>query len=382
MAIRNGVHFIATAYEVFVSQKNFNDLRSPKFTYPDIDFKSFNTELRIVVTTEFENKIPNAFIHYELLHYNNVVTEIEDELITDHFLADKIWYPISRGSFEMVRDLLNDLKINVGGIKLKDYLSLRKADVPAYIIEFRDNYKDHKQNEQGALIHPDIADFNAIYYDYQILGYKWLKSICHEGFGCILGDEMGLGKTIQVIGLILQEKNNGFKSNIVVCPSSLMENWRREIKKFAPTVITYIHSGYRRTGYQEVLEKYDVIITSYDVLIRDVELLNRTQWNIIICDEAQAIKNHESHRSVAVKKLIAKCRIAVSGTPMENSLSDIWSLFDFIIPEFLGTYSQFTSLFSNNVEGAKKLEPLISPLILRRLVKEVASDLPPRIDIP
>jgi SNF2 family DNA or RNA helicase len=117
-------------------------------------------------------------------------------------------------------------------------------------------------------------------------------------------------------------------------------------------------------------------------MIRDVELLNRIDWNVMVCDEAQAIKNYESQRSIAVRKIHSNSRIAVSGTPFENRLTDIWSLFDFIVPGLLGGVEYFNKNYPNSISGAQKLEPIISPLILRRLVKDVADDLPERIDIP
>ena len=367
------------ARDVFLAIKG-NDNLSPCEKLSKIEFTLFNVDLRLIVESFTENGVPRTNVTGELVHYNQVVGELDYFPRTDHCLIDGVWFPISKSTYLSIKQSIDDIKINFGSISLKEYLSIRKLDQSDFEVVYRQRSSE-AQVDSGSLDHPIIDGFNAQFYDYQILGYNWLRNICNEGFGCILGDEMGLGKTIQVIAVLLDEKNIGARGSLVICPSSLMENWKREIFKFAPSVSTYIHSGSSRTGFQEVLMEYNVVITSYDAMIRDVELLNRIDWNIIVCDEAQAIKNYESQRSIAIRKIQSNSRIAVSGTPFENRLTDIWSLSDFIVPGFLGGLDHFNIRFPNSLEGAQKLEPIISPLILRRLVKDVADDLPERIDI-
>lgn len=368
------------AREIFLSIKG-NANVSPLEKLSQIEFTPYNADLRLVVDSFTEKGVPNTIVTGELIHYSKVVGELEYFPKTDHCLIEGVWFPISRGTYMSIKETLDEIKLDFGSISLKKYLLLRKLDQTDFEIVYRQR-SQQETVDLDSLDHPIIEGFNAKFYDYQILGYNWLRNICNEGFGCILGDEMGLGKTIQVIAVLLDEKNQGSGSSLVICPSSLMENWKREIFKFAPSVSTYIHSGSGRTGFQEVLMEYNTVITSYDVMIRDVELLNRIQWNIIICDEAQAIKNYESQRSIAIRKIHSNSRIAVSGTPFENRLTDIWSLFDFIVPGFIGGLDHFNINYPNSIEGAQSLEPIISPLILRRLVKDVANDLPERIDIP
>ena len=376
----NGVPNSVDAREIFLSIKGNNNV-SPTEKLDQIEFTLYNVDLRLVVESFTENGVPITIVTGELVHYNKTIGELDSFPGTDHCLIDGVWFPISRSTYTSIKEAIDQIQMDFGSISLKKYLLLRKLDQTDFEIVYRQR-SEPETIDPSSLDHPIIEGFNAKFYDYQILGYNWIRNICNEGFGCVLGDEMGLGKTIQVIAVLLDEKNKGADSSLVICPSSLMENWKREIFKFAPSVSTYIHSGSARTGFQEVLLEYNVVITSYDVMIRDVELLNRIDWNVIVCDEAQAIKNYESQRSIAVRKIHSNSRIAVSGTPFENRLTDIWSLFDFIVPGFLGGLDHFNINYPNSIEGAQKLEPIISPLILRRLVKDVADDLPERIDIP
>ena len=380
MSVIDGIPNSVDAREIFVSIKGNNNV-SPSEKLPQVEFTLYNVDLRLVVESFTKNGVPITIVTGELVHYNKAVGELDSFPGTDHCLIDDVWFPISRSTYTSIKEAIDQIEIDFGSISLKKYLLLRKLDQTDFEIVYRQR-PEQETIDPNSLGHPVIEGFNAKLYNYQILGYNWLRNICNEGFGCILGDEMGLGKTIQVIAVLLDEKNKGAGSSLIICPSSLLENWKREIFKFAPSVSTYIHSGSGRTGFQEVLLEFNVVITSYDVMIRDVELLNRIDWNLIVCDEAQAIKNHESQRSIAIRKINSNSRIAVSGTPFENRLTDIWSLFDFILPEFLGGLDHFNINYPNSIEGAQKLEPIISPLILRRLVKGVADDLPERIDIP
>ena len=368
------------AKEIFLSLKGVGNNASPSASLPEIEFKPYNVDLRLVVEISSINGVPKTRVFGELVHYNNAVGELQKFPSSNHCVIGTTWYPILNGTYCSIAEILSDLGISFGYISLKQHLSIRKLYQDDVEIVFR--LLEHADSITTPLSHPIIEGFEAKFYDYQIQGFNWLRHICNEGFGCILSDEMGLGKTIQVIAVLLDEKNKRSTSSLVICPASLMENWKREMFRFAPSLATHIHSGARRTGFQEVLIDYDVVITSYDVTIRDVELLNRINWNIIVCDEAQAIKNYESQRSIAVRQIQSNSRIAVSGTPFENRLTDIWSLFDFIVPGYLGDLNHFNQNYPNSIGGARKLEPVISPLILRRLVKDVAEDLPERIDIP
>ena len=223
---------------------------------------------------------------------------------------------------------------------------------------------------------------------YQILGFKWLKILDSYQFGGILADDMGLGKTIQLLAVILSylEENKNPKPSIVVCPSSLSLNWKNEIKKFAPSIKTLVIHGNAEERKEQIeeIEKYNLIVTSYDLLKRDIEEYKRVDYNFkyIIADEAQYIKNNNTQNARAIKEIRAETRFALTGTPIENSLSELWSIFDFIMPGYLYSYKKFKEIYElpivrdNNEHAMKKLKMLIEPFILRRTKKEVLTELP------
>jgi SNF2 family DNA or RNA helicase len=219
-------------------------------------------------------------------------------------------------------------------------------------------------------------------YPYQVKGLRWLSSISEQGLGCILGDEMGLGKTLQVIALLAAEKNLVRGPNLIICPATILENWRREITKFCPQLTVWLHQGAVRTGSAKLFSVVDVVLTSYDTALRDELLLAEMNWNVLVLDEAQAIKNPDAQRSVAAKSLPRRVSIAVTGTPVENRLEDLWSIADFALPKMLGSRTDFLTHFEDTTTDAQRLGPIVSPILLRRRVAEVANDLPPRIDIP
>ncbi len=301
----------------------------------------------------------------------------------DHVVIGGRWFPFAPGAKDDVLQILGRAGVNdAGTLTLRQYLSLRKE--AAGFPWFRDETADQA-------IHPGLnapvsqealGRFVGTLYPYQHKGWQWLTFIWREGLGAVLADEMGLGKTIQVVALLALPEGDRVAPSLVIAPSTLLENWRREIAKFAPTLRTCIHQGSQRTGdFRELLQR-DVIITSYDTAVRDSSMLRMIEWPIVVLDEAQAIKNPDTKRAVSVKKLRRKVGIAVTGTPIENRLRDLWSILDFCIPGYLGDEATFEQRFSDDLGGATSLEPLVSPVLLRRRVSDVAQDLPPRIDIP
>jgi SNF2 family DNA or RNA helicase len=202
-----------------------------------------------------------------------------------------------------------------------------------------------------------------------------------EGLGCVLGDEMGLGKTVQVIAALAKDREQNSGPTLIVCPTTLIENWRREYARFDPTANVLVHAGPHRAGRKDDLERSDIVLVSYETAVRDVALLEDVDWRSVVADEAQAIKNPQSERSRALKRLRRSSSIAMTGTPVENSLRDLWSLFDFAVPGYLGPLPDFESQYSNSEDDAVQLGPVVRPLILRRLVRDVATDLPERIEI-
>ena len=222
-------------------------------------------------------------------------------------------------------------------------------------------------------------DLNATLRDYQLTGFKWLKTLSHYEFGGILADEMGLGKTLQTIAFLLSEKG---KKSIIVTPTSLIYNWRSEFKKFAPNMKVKIIHGNReeRIFTKEEVKEFDVLITTYGTLRNDYDLYNDINFDFCIIDEAQNIKNPLSQSSEVVKELNAKVKFALTGTPIENNLLELWSLFDYILPGYLYSKKKFQDKFMKRDKGIKELKKLIRPFILRRLKNDVMSELPDKIE--
>lgn len=231
-------------------------------------------------------------------------------------------------------------------------------------------------------------NLNANLRNYQKRGYNWLYRNFRIGLGCILADDMGLGKTLQAITLILKFKQEGHLKNtpaLVIVPTTLITNWINEIQKFAPVLEYHIYHGNNRNLKKDI----DIIITTYGIARSDINILEKVKFQTIIIDEAQNIKNPKTQQSQCIKKLKAKFKIALSGTPVENRLSEYWNIFDFIIPGYLGSLKKFTEEFAKPIElyldhnKAEKFKLLTSPFILRRVKtdKSIITDLPEKFEI-
>jgi SNF2 family DNA or RNA helicase len=220
---------------------------------------------------------------------------------------------------------------------------------------------------------------------YQKDGFSWLVFLHNLNTGGILADDMGLGKTVQCIALLLWAKAKlGRGLNVVVAPTSVVPNWQREIEKFAPGFKTVLWQGPDRQERASELEDADVMITSYALLRRDEEFLQTQEMRYVILDEAQHIKNPLSATARAAKRLKSERRLAMTGTPIENRLSEIWSIFDFVSPGLLGSLNQFEEKYARpiergDVQTAQRLRSTIHPFVLRRTKAEVAQDLPEKI---
>ena len=228
---------------------------------------------------------------------------------------------------------------------------------------------------------------------YQEQGFQWLWFLHEIGSGGVLADDMGLGKTVQTLALLLAVKNEDAKIEgkrkpfkvLIVAPTSVVTNWLREMDKFAPSLRHALWHGAERKERQDEFEDAEVVVTSYALLRRDEELLKEIDWRYVIVDEAQQIKNPLSATARAAKRLRADRRLALSGTPIENRLSEIWSIFDFVSPGLLGPLDKFEERYSRPIDAgdknaAARLRAAIHPFILRRTKSEVAKDLPEKIE--
>ena len=223
---------------------------------------------------------------------------------------------------------------------------------------------------------------------YQQQGLNWLQFLRQHQLAGILADDMGLGKTLQTLAHILTEKEAGRLTHpaLIVAPVSLLGNWQREAARFCPSLRTHIHHGLLRHGAAQDLSGFDIVLTPYSLLHRDRDLWLATDWHLLVLDEAQNIKNANTHAAQTVGDIPSRHRLCLSGTPMENHLGELWSLFHFLMPGFLGSQKRFGVLFRNPIErqgNSEKMDQLrkrITPFMLRRTKDVVASELPPKIE--
>ena len=235
----------------------------------------------------------------------------------------------------------------------------------------------------------EIEGFEGELRDYQERGVAWLSFLTSHGFGALLADDMGLGKTIQVIGWILvsqAETQRRRDKTLIVAPLTLLSNWKHELAKFAPSLKVYVHQGDGRhvaSGFRLAVDKADVTLTSYNLLVRDYIGFSEIKWDALVVDEAQAIKNPDTQVARAIRALTPPKRIAMTGTPVENSVGDLWSLEEFLNPGFLGDRKSFADRFVKPISAdehsaaGKRLRYALEPFILRRLKsdKEIAVEL-------
>ena len=222
---------------------------------------------------------------------------------------------------------------------------------------------------------------------YQEYGFRWLMTLDQLGFGGILADDMGLGKTVQTIAFLLARKQRGSRKSLVVCPASLVYNWESEIRRFSEGLAVEVIAGGAKEREQRIKHGAgDVFLTSYDLLKKDLDKYKDLFFDYMILDEAQNIKNYTTQAAKAVKSISSGRRFALTGTPIENSLGELWSIFDFLMPGILGSYKQFKMFYETPIvirrdeTASERLKKMIRPFILRRLKKDVLKELPDKIE--
>ena len=344
---------------------------------PDIRFSKVGTQVQAKLINTEDG-------HIELKVFANrkgliIPVDIIEGTIVDHCISGNTWFYLS-GNVSALQELITNAQIiTSGNISFAQYLCLIENELFSSTKCIM-NYVDAKKLcapidiKEGA---PE--ELQATLFPYQKDGYLWLKYMLDENNGCILGDEMGLGKTMQVIAVLLKLREENKIPNLVVAPISLLANWKRECEKFAPSLKTCVHYGANRISRYKDFLVYDVIITSYTVIVSDIHMMNMLKWHTVILDEAQNIKNPFSTRTKTCKAINRIGSIAVSGTPFENHMSDIWSLIDFVKPGLLGSLQSFNNQITDDIEGGEKIEPILTQLMIRRVVADVAKDLPEKI---
>jgi len=240
------------------------------------------------------------------------------------------------------------------------------------------------------------GEFNGVLRPYQLRGFSWLSFLRDRGIGACLADDMGLGKTIQVISLLLYDKNRNKKVKdspvLLVVPTSVVGNWQHELVRFAPSVKVMTHHGTSRHSAKKFVKeakKHEVVITTYALTVRDREDLCKVEWEGLILDEAQNIKNPYTKQAQAIRSINSGYRIALTGTPIENRLSELWSIMEFLNPGYMGSFKEFRRNFAlpieryQSQETSEKLRKMIKPFILRRLKtdKKIINDLPDKLEM-
>ena len=391
-----------------------------KFLTQDINYYMQNFE--ILATENFKKKqikqpkmgsigvkIENNLLSIDL---NNLDIDVQElQKIMERYNLKKKYYRLKDGSFLELEDnkeveFLDKLVMGMdleykdledGELQLPMYRSLYleellKKNKGNQVIK-NNEYKNivselEKDNINEDVEVPKVLN-NTLRY-YQKICFKWLKTLDKYRFGGILADDMGLGKTIQMLSIIMDYVQNTPKTerraSIVVSPSSLTLNWQNEAAKFTNNLRTLVINGTLAERKDKIknIKDYDLVITSYDLLKRDIDLYkeNKYQFRYIIADEAQYLKNSNTQNAKAIKKILADTRYALTGTPIENSLAELWSIFDYIMPGYLFSYKKFKSLYEipivkdSDMKAMEKLKMLIEPFVLRRTKNEVLTELP------
>lgn len=256
---------------------------------------------------------------------------------------------------------------------LEDFLQSKKIECDGETKQFLTRFQEE------AVVPADR--FCGTLHPYQLRGLSWLKSLYNAGMSGLLADEMGLGKTVQLIAFFSLLSTGA--PLLIVAPTSLLFNWRKEWERFLPSVPIYVHSGSKRLTSKEELKEQKVILTSYALLRQDASLLQAISYQCILLDEAQTIKNPESQIAQAAYRLQGEMRIAMSGTPIENRFDDLWSLFHFLEPKILGERNQFLAQLASAQSDPRHLRQIqkkIKPFFLQRTKEQVAIDLPPKME--
>lgn len=344
-----------------------------------------------------------------VIHMNINLENISDEELAellDSIKTEKKYYRLRNGSIINLAsvesskfiDLINSLEID------KSSINNGLFEVPLNRCHYIDNYIKENGMENvsiesrlemllNSISNPTEIELsfdktlNGILRNYQTVGVKWLKTMAQYSFGGILADDMGLGKTIQVLAFIEGEKNRELPC-MVVAPTSVVYNWKTEAEKFVPGLKVLMVSGTKEKRMLDIClcNEYDLVITSYGALRNDIEDYSKIRFSYVFVDEAQNIKNPLTLNASSVKSLKAKCRFALTGTPVENRLTELWSIFDFIMPGYLYNRKKFVDTFEEpiirdkNKDKINELSSLIKPFIMRRLKKDVLNELPSKIE--
>ena len=367
-------------------------------------FRNMNTarQMKVSVGVSVSQGLLNLEISTEDVSRDELL-----EILGD-YKENKKFYRLKNGDFLDMQSeslvMLNEL-VQTMNVPLKELLK-ENIGIPVYrtlyldalLDENKSVYADRDRNFRQLVRNfrtVSDADFDEpvslsnVMRGYQKDGFKWIKTLGEYGFGGILADDMGLGKTLQAVAVLLSDSCGGDAgTSLVVSPASLVYNWLEEINRYAPELKVLVVAG-SQSERRDLIEKwnsYDVLVTSYDLLKRDISCYDGKKFSYEIIDEAQYIKNHTTAAAKAVKVIESTHKLALTGTPVENRLSELWSIFDFLMPGFLYSYDTFKKKFEAPIvkygdeEAVRRLQQMVSPFILRRLKKDVLKDLPDKLE--
>lgn len=295
-------------------------------------------------------------------------------------ILGNMWYPLNSNSLDEVKAWYLLIGVSsLGPLTMSDILAIQKNS-SGYAFDVDIDLKAARSviasgsNPTYALA-PGVK-----LYDYQEDGLKYLFAMQKSNLGCLLADEMGLGKTLQVIALLTATLQTAEYPSLIITPVSLLENWRRELSKFAPQLKFIIRTGSSRSFEPRQFDGFDLVLSNYETVANDDYMYKGLDWNYIILDEAQYIKNPTAKRTLAINTLKKRIGVAVSGTPFENHTTDVWSLANFVLPSYLGELDAFQKNFPDTQNSAEQLRELLEPLVLRRRLRDIEHELPERID--
>lgn len=350
-----------------------NNLLSVDLSNIDINKDEISEIMKKYKLRKKYHRLKNGeFVELENNETMDILEKISDSTNTNYeeLISGELRLPIYRGMY-----LDKILKQN-GSIVLKQSEKYRQLIDDVYSRQISDKFEIPKG------IKADLRE-------YQRVGFDWLKTLDEYKLGGILADDMGLGKTLQIITVIesyIEDVRDNRQPILVVCPSSLSLNWKEEIDKFTPNLSSVVISGDSKVREQMIanIPKYVVAITSYDLLKRDIDVYKKYNYKFryIIADEAQYIKNNNTQNAKTIKEIEAETKFALTGTPIENSLSELWSIFDFIMPGYLFSYNKFKMTYETPIskeddkEAMAKLKNMIEPFVLRRIKQNVLTELP------
>ncbi len=297
--------------------------------------------------------------------------------------AMEFWKKTEQGS---LRDLV---RMSLGGTQAPSGLEIEEVSAEGELGRFLDRLQGKARYETL----PPPKKFSGRLRPYQVRGFSWLSYLRQYGLGACLADDMGLGKTIQALALIQSDHENGVRRPVLIaCPLSVVSNWKKEAERFTPGLSILVHHGVDRekeASFKSSVSKHSVVVTSYSLLARDFETLREIHWGGVILDEAQNVKNPRTLQSRAARALKADYRIALTGTPVENHVGDLWAIMEFLNPGLLGSQAEFQKNFftpievAGDKEASERLARLTRPFVLRRLKtdKSIIRDLPDKLEM-